>query len=287
MDANSKNILCVDMEDWYHPEYVKQKLVTQRISLIHQSVSLTLNFLRKFNLKATFFIVGELVETYPELVQEIIKDDHEIAFHGYYHEPLWQLNSEQFLIQLKKYVSLIKSITGHKCLGFRAPSFSLDNKSKWAIAVLENEGFAYDSSIFPIKTPLYGEYSAPIVPYHPSSSDVTKTDPSKKLIEFPPLMYPIAGLRIPVAGGFYLRTLPLFIQKKAIAKMNKKGFPAVFTFHTWELDPDTPRLKLGLAKSFVTYHNVPVTQKLEKLLSSFCFTSFENYISENHNLLYR
>jgi hypothetical protein len=170
-------------------------------------------------------------------------------------------------------------------MGFRAPSYSLDNRTKWALDELEKAGYVYDSSVFPIKTPLYGESSAPLTPYHPSSKNIADRDNNQKLIEFPALVYPVLGLKIPAAGGFYLRFFPAFIIKGAIKKMNKTGYPAVLSFHPWELDPETPRLKLGLTKSFVTYHNLAATgEKLADLISTFQFTSFKNYLGK-HDLI--
>jgi polysaccharide deacetylase family protein (PEP-CTERM system associated) len=279
-----ENILCVDVEDWYHPEYVKKFSGSKEIR-VTQNVDAAIQLLDKCDVKATFFVVGEIAEACPEILDKIVKSGNEVAFHGYYHDTLWGLSPEVFRVEIKKYNSLVKSITGCECLGFRAPSYSLDNRTKWAIDVLEEEGFAYDSSIFPIRTPLYGEPRAPIMPYNPSSKNITKQDTSRKFMEFPALVYPIAGLKIPAAGGFYLRLLPLFILKRAIKRMNKQGFPAVFSFHTWEIDPNTPRLKLGIYKSFVTYHNLPHTsEKLINLISAFRFTSFKHYLEKN-NLL--
>jgi peptidoglycan-N-acetylglucosamine deacetylase len=279
MPAN--NILCIDMEDWYHPEYVKPKIIGEPKERIIQSGEITLDFLDKLNVKATFFIVGEIAEAHPSLVSEISRRGHEIGFHGYYHDPLWVLEPQEFKLQLEKFNTLIEPITGRRCLGFRAPSYSLDNRTKWAMPILKKAGLVYDSSIFPLKTPLYGEPTAPKKPYHPSLINIAQNDKNEKFMEFPALIYSVAGLRVPAAGGFYLRTLPLFILKKAINKMNKKGVPAVFSFHPWEVDPETPRLKLGFTKSFVTYHNVPVTKKLGQLISNFRFTSFETYMNEN------
>jgi polysaccharide deacetylase family protein (PEP-CTERM system associated) len=229
--------------------------------------------------------VGEVAEKHPEILEIISEYQHEIAFHGYYHCPLWILNANALRDEACRYDSLVRSVTGERCIGFRAPSYSLDNRTSWALDVLEELGYVYDSSIFPVKTPLYGVSKAPITPYHPSSRDITEQDESRRLIEFPALIYPISGLRIPVAGGFYLRLLPIGIFDRAIRKMNKSGFPAILTVHTWELDSTTPRLKLGPIKSFVTYHNLEETErKLKSLLSRFRFVSFRSHLEEQGDL---
>ena len=216
------NIVCVDVEDWYHPEYVKGK-VESKIEYIARSFNKTLNLIEECNVGATFFVVGEIADKYPEILEKISENQHEIAFHGYRHDPLWFLDAKTLRDEVKRYDLIVRSIAGEKCIGFRAPSYSLDNRTSWALDVLEEQGYIYDSSIFPLKTPLYGISGAPITPYHPSSTNITEQDERRGLIEFPALIYPILGLRIPAAGGFYLRLLPLYIFDRAIRKMNKSG----------------------------------------------------------------
>ena len=155
---------------------------------------------------------------------------------------------------------------------------SLDLKSQWALSVLEKNGLLYDSSIFPAKTPLYGVSSALVRPYKPSVCDLTVDDADSKLWEFPLTVYSLLGLRIPAAGGFYLRFMPNIV-RKAIKKTNKREYPAVIYVHNWELDHQTPKQKLSLYKSFVTYHNLTKTLDfLRALLSEFQFTSFADYM---------
>jgi polysaccharide deacetylase family protein (PEP-CTERM system associated) len=275
----------VDVEGWYHPEYVKRKVPKNKEERIIQSLKITFQLLSQYDVNATFFIVGELVEKYPEMIEMISEKGYELGFHGYYHEPLWALNADAFRRQVMKFNSKVQSIIGGKCSGFRAPSASLDNRTLWALDILEENGYLYDSSVFPSKTPLYGVPTAPIIPYHPSSRNIADQDEDRRLIEFPALVYPVLGLRIPTGGGFYLRLLPPSVIKKAVDKMNKRGFPAVLSFHTWEVDLDTPRLKLGLVKSFITYYNLNATEKkLKFLLSNFQFISFKNYL-EKHGLI--
>jgi len=277
-----ENILCVDVEGWYHPEYVKRKVPKNKEERIIQSLNITFQLLNQYNVAATFFVVGELVEMHPQIVEMISDNGCELGFHGYYHDPLWALNTEVFRRQIIKFNSEVQSIVREKCLGFRAPSASLDNRTLWALDILEEAGYLYDSSVFPSKTPLYGVPSAPIVPYRPSSKNVAEQDEDRRLIEFPALVYPVLGLRIPIGGGFYLRLFPPSLIKKAVDNMNKIGFPAVLSFHTWEIDQNTPRLRLGLVKSFITYHNLNATgKKLKFLLSNFQFISFRDYLEKS------
>jgi polysaccharide deacetylase family protein (PEP-CTERM system associated) len=272
------NILTIDLEEWYHPEYVRKETPPYGNERIQHSLKTTLDLLSARNTKSTFFIVGELAEKHPEIMESIMENNHEIAFHGYHHEPLWKMDPEVYRSELKKFNTLTKE----KCVGFRAPSFSLNNKTKWALKILEDAGFKYDSSVFPTKTLLYGVWGAPTRPYKPSHEDIAKEDEHTKLWEFPLLIYSAAGLRIPIAGGFYLRLFPTNLIKRAIRKANRQGFPAVVFVHTWELDPETPRLKIGPYKSFVTYHNIEQTgKKLKSILCDFEFTCFRQYMEEN------
>jgi len=179
-------------------------------------------------------------------------------------------------------IERVNSLIGEKCAGFRAPSFSLSNRTKWALKVLEDCGYQYDSSLFPAKTPLYGVWNAPTTPYKPSRENIAEKDENGKLWEFPLLVCKLKGMRVPVAGGFYMRFFSVGLIARTIRKLNEQGFPAVIFFHNWELDPETPRLKLGLYKYFVTYHKLKETsKKLEHLLSKFQFTSVREYI-ENY-----
>jgi len=181
-------------------------------------------------------------------------------------------------MEIKKF----SSFTKERCLGFRAPDFSLDNETRWALKVLGDAGFIYDSSIFPTKTLLYGVWRAPTNPYRPSHEDVAKEDENGKLWEFPLLVYPLFGFKIPMAGGFYLRFFPINLIRRAVQRMNKHGFPAVIYVHNWELDRGMSKLKLGLLGSFITYCNIEQTErKLKHLLSNFQFMSFADFIKES------
>lgn len=272
------NILSVDLEEWYHPEYVKAQAVSSKEDRLLRTLDETLRLLESKNTEATFFVVGELAEKNPEIIETIRKKGNRIGFHGFNHEPLSKLSAEKLRLEISKF----NDLTRQECLGFRAPSFSLSNKTKWAVKVLEEAGYKYDSSVFPSKTPLYGQYDAPMRPYRLSYENVGAEDANAKLWEFSLLVYSLAGIRIPAAGGFYLRLLPLNFISRAIKKANKGGFPAVVFFHNWELDPETPRMNLGFYKSFVTYHNLRGTRrKLESLLSKFKFSSIEDYMEQN------
>ena len=239
-----------------------------------------LDWLRRNETFATFFMVGELLEGKPELLDKIINDGHEIAFHTMRHSRIDSLNfKEKFTEEIK----LFDKITSKRSKGFRAPSFSLNHSSSWLIDVLSDNNYQYDSSVMPAKTKLYGIPNADVKPYRISSSSLEQDDPSNKIIEFPLLTTRLLGYNIPACGGFYLRFLPLKIIEEAVKNNMKKGIPATFFIHSWELTPEfMPKIDLPFSDSFITYYNIgKALSKMDILIKKFKFTSFERFISEN------
>ena len=238
-----------------------------------------IDMLRKNETNATFFVVGELVEKNPEIIDKIIENDHEIGFHTMYHNKIDSLGfNEKFPNELSKF----SKMTNHKSKGFRAPTFSLNEKSSWIIDSLVESNYVYDSSIVPAKTELYGLPNAEIRPYHITKNSLEKNDPTGKLIEFPLLVTKFLGKKLPAAGGFYLRTLPEKIIKNAIKNYEKQNIPATFYIHSWELTPEfMPKVKLPVKENFVTFHNIEKAfKKMNKLINEFEFTSFSNFLSK-------
>jgi len=274
------NILGIDFEEWYHPELIKQNIKNEKHTpSVINGIDKILDLLRKHETFATFFVVGELLEIQPEIFDKIIENDHEIGFHTMYHDRLDSPGfKEKFSTEIKKFAEL----TDHKSRGFRAPTFSLNNASSWAIDVLEENNYMYDSSIVPAKTSLYGSPNAEHKPYKITSKSIEKNDSSGKLIEFPLLVTKFLGKKIPAGGGFYLRTLPTKIIKNAIKNYQKQEIPATFYIHSWELTPEyMPKIQLPIKENFVTYHNIgKAYTRMNELLQQFQFTSFSNFISE-------
>ena len=273
------NLLGIDFEEWFHPELI-QKYITKmdnNLSVVN-GIDKILELLRKHDTYATFFMVGELLEAKPELMDKIIEGGHEIAFHTMYHDRLDSMkNKQEFVDELKKFSQL----TSNKSKGFRAPSFSLNYSSAWAIDALVENGYQYDSSIVPAKTSLYGMPNAEIKPYKITTSNLEKNNQDGKLIEFPLLTKKIFHFSFPVAGGFFIRLLPLRWIEKAIKSNEDKKIPSTFYIHSWELTPEHMRkVQMSKRDNFITYHNLEKTSaRLEKLLKKFEFTSFERFIS--------
>ena len=274
------NLLGIDFEDWYHPElvqkYVKDKKHEPRM---FKGIDKILDMLRKNDTLATFFVVGELLESNPEIFDKIIKNDHEIAFHTMYHT---KIDSPDFKQSFHKEIAKFSDLTNKKSKGFRAPTFSLNETSSWIIDSLSKFDYVYDSSVVPAKTDLYGLPNAQSKPYRISSNSLEKDTIDGKLIEFPLLVTKFLGKKIPAAGGFYLRSLPMRVIKNAIKNYEKQRIPASFYIHSWELTPEyMPRIELPYKENFVTYHNINKAHgRMSELLKEFEFTSFSDYISQ-------
>ena len=277
------NLLGIDFEDWYHPElvqkYVKDKKHEPRM---FKGIDKILDILRKNDTLATFFVVGELLETNPEIFDKIVENEHEIAFHTMYHT---RIDSPDFKQSFHKEIAKFSDLTNKKSKGFRAPTFSLNETSSWIIDSLSKFDYIYDSSVVPAKTDLYGLPNAQHGPYRISSNSIEKDNPDGKLIEFPLLVTKFLGKNIPAAGGFYLRTLPMKVIKNAIRQYEKQEIPASFYIHSWELTPEyMPRIDLPFKENFVTYHNIDKTfKRMNELLKQFEFTSFSDYMSHGMN----
>ena len=273
------NILGIDFEDWYHPELIKKNITSnEKIEpSVIQGIDKILDWLRKNETLATFFVVGELLEFRPEIFDKIIENGHEIGFHTMHHTKLDNIGSkEKFTEEIKKFEQLTKK----KSKGFRAPTFSLNQTTSWAIDVLQKNNYMYDSSVVPAKTDLYGLPNAKNYPYKISSDSLEENDENSEFLEFPLLTTRFLGKKIPAGGGFYLRFLPLKTIKNSIKSNEKDQIPATFYIHSWELTPEfMPKISLPVKDNFITYHNLnKALPKMTEIIQNFEFTSFEKYI---------
>ena len=223
-------------------------------------------------------MVGEILELNPEILDKITENGHEIAFHTMHHNRLDALTRDDFAAELKRFAEL----TNGKSRGFRAPTFSLNHNTGWAIDALIQNNYLYDSSIVPVKTRLYGVSGADTKPYKISADKIEQDDFHAKIIEFPLMITKFFGKKIPAGGGFYLRFLPLRTIENAIRQYQNESSPAVFYIHSWELTPEhMPKISLPHIDSFITYHNLTkAMSKMDLLVQKFKFTSFEKYIKD-------
>ena len=275
------NLLGIDFEDWYHPELVEPFVSKkEKVPVMFKGLDKILNLLRKTDTKATFFLVGELLKSNPDMLDKILENGHEIGFHTMKHT---RIDTTDFQLTFKKELKEFDKITSGKSIGFRAPTFSLNKKSSWVIDELINNNYKYDSSVMPAKTNMYGIPTAQKSPYKISKTSLDKNDENGCLVEFPLLITKILGKTIPAAGGFYLRSLPIQIIKRAIKNYEKNEIPASLYIHSWELTPEfIPKIKLPKKNHFITFHNIEKTfSKMENILSEFEFTRFDTYLSKN------
>jgi polysaccharide deacetylase family protein (PEP-CTERM system associated) len=275
------NLLTVDVEDWYHDlDPSLWRLCEDRVV---DNTKRILRIIEEHRCSATFFILGCVAERFPDLVEQINNEGHEIATHGYFHIPITQRSESELEDDLRRSISVLEHITRRRILGHRACKFSINKKTAWAIDVLKKNGLKYDSSIFPAITPEYGVPRAPVYPYFISSTSIEKDNSDGDLIEFPLSVFNIPFLRmnIPIAGGFYLRFFPYWFIKMSLKRINKMGYPGVIFIHPKDLDPQKPRIK---ELSWHHYYGLSCAEeKFTKLLSEFKFTSIENYLEKHEN----
>ena len=269
-----KNIMTVDLEDYFCDLPFSEW--EQYENRIQENTDLLLDLFKKYHVIATFFVLGYIAEKFPQMIKKILDQGHEIASHSYSHVDLRKVTPEEFEKDLVKSLDILQKITGKRILGFRAPFFSIDKNSFHLLKIIQKH-VLYDSSIFPVKTPLYGVPNAPRKIYRPSLENPLMEDNKGKLIEIPLATHRIMGMfNIPVAGGFYLRFFPYQYIKFALGRLNRKNNPAVFYIHPKDLDPNMPRIK---QYGWTYYYNLKsATKKFENILKEFEFTSIEKFL---------
>ena len=274
MSKKINNIMSVDLEDYYCDlPFEKWGLFENRVE---ENTNKILDLFEKYEIRATFFTLGYIAEKFPELIKKIDDRGHEIASHGYSHQDIRKMSKEQFEIDLKRSIEILEKITGKKVLGFRAPYFSIDKKSFWAMEVL-SKNVKYDSSVFPVRTPLYGIPNAPRIVYKPNIFNPEIKDENSKLIELPMATHriPIIG-NIPIAGGFHLRFLPYHYIRYGLNRINKENNSFVFYIHPKDLDPKMPKIK---EYGWHYYHNLKgALKKFENVLNDFKFVTAKEYL---------
>ena len=272
------NLLGIDFEDWFHPQLIQKNLNNEKKEpTVINGIDKILDWLNENETTATFFVVGELLEYRPEIIDKILSNGHEIGFHTMYHT---NLEDYGFRERFDGEIKLFNKITNGKSKGFRAPTFSLNKSTSWAIKILKENNYVYDSSIMPVKTNMYGVQNALKKPYKISTENIENEDPMGDIIEFPLLTTNFLGKKIPAAGGFYLRTLPQKVIENAIKNNQQNEIPSTLYIHSWELTPEyMKKIPLSKKDNFITYHNLEKAfTKMDKIIKKFEFSSFENYL---------
>jgi polysaccharide deacetylase family protein (PEP-CTERM system associated) len=256
------NALSVDVEEYFHATIFRNATRAQGCrrfqSRVEASVERLLALLQERRTRATFFTLGEVAATHKSLVRRIAAERHEIACHGDRHDDVCQQTPREFRMDIRRAKGRLEDLVGESIIGYRAPNFSISAGQGWAYEILLEEGFSYDSSMFPILHDRYGEPGAPRFPY-----EIYRTG-SASLTEFPIGTARLLGVNLPIGGGGYFRLSPFALVRRGIQHVNTvERQPIMFYLHPWELDPGQPRPPMAWRHRF--RHYVGMEQEVTKL----------------------
>jgi len=266
------NAMSVDVEDYFQVSafdaVVSRDSWDTRESRVSANTDRLLALFAETGVRATFFVLGWVADRRPDLVRRIVAQGHELASHGYAHRLVYDQTPEAFREDVRRAKGLLEAAGGVPVRGYRAPSYSIVERSLWALDVLIEEGYAYDASIFPIHHDRYG------IPNAPRHLHVL-TRPGGTIAEAPPSTVRVGGVNLPVAGGGYFRLLPYRFTRWGIARLNRvERLPAIFYLHPWEVDPGQPRIEASLLSRVRHYRNLGQTEaRLRALVREFRFTT--------------
>ncbi|HMU63421.1 MAG: XrtA system polysaccharide deacetylase [Nitrosomonas sp.] len=263
-----RNALTIDVEDYFQVSafdpYIPRDDWDSIPCRVERNIDRILSLLEKKGINATFFTLGWIAKRYPSMVRRIVENGHELASHGCDHDRVTELGSDEFYKDIADSKKILEDISGFPVIGYRAPSFSINKQNYWALNLLEEAGYLYSSSIYPVHHDHYGIPDAPRFAFYPN--------PTGKLLEVPITTVNLLGRNIPVGGGGYFRLWPYTVSRWFIQRVNEKDQrSAVFYFHPWEIDPDQPRPKgINLKVRFRHYLNLDLMEKrLTNLLNDF------------------
>jgi polysaccharide deacetylase family protein (PEP-CTERM system associated) len=267
------NALSFDVEDYFQvtafDRRVRYEDWDRFESRVAANTGRVLDLLDRKGVSATFFVLGWVAERHPQLVREIVSRGHEVGSHGYSHRLVYRMTRGEFKEDAGRSKRLIEDLAGRPVLGFRAPSFSIVERSLWALEVLGELGYRYDSSVFPVRHHRYGMPSAPRFPHR---RPLAGGDGAPEMIEFPLSTARMGRFNLPVAGGGYLRIFSCAYIRWGLRRVNAEGQPAILYLHPWELDPEQPRLACRLPTRLRHYTGLRRTARdLERLLDEFRF----------------
>lgn len=278
------NALTIDVEDYYQvaafDSVVRSDAWDDYESRVERNTYHLLELLGNENTCATFFILGWVAERHPRLIQTIHEAGHEVASHGYAHQRIYTQEPDVFREETRRSKGTLEDLIGERVFGYRAASYSITAKSLWALDILRDAGFVYDSSIFPIRHDLYG------IPDYPRFFRVLEGDGHRGLVEFPISTLRFGKVNWPVAGGGYFRLYPYVLSRWGIRRLNQREEqPAVMYLHPWEVDPAQPRIPVRGLSKFRHYLNLNKTaRRLQSLLQDFSFGPMITVLRE-HGLL--
>jgi polysaccharide deacetylase family protein (PEP-CTERM system associated) len=271
------NALTIDVEDYFHVAALSEVISPEDwSSMEYRCEANTDRLLEIFDnagVKGTFFVLGWVAEKSPALVRRIAAAGHEIASHGYSHQLVYNQTPEVFREETIKSKALLEDQVQQPVNGYRAASYSITNESRWALDILAEAGFTWDSSIFPVHHDRYGMPGTPRWPHR------LTTDKGYELTEFPLTTLKLAGYTLPIAGGGYFRLYPYGFSRWGLARANREGRPFIFYLHPWEIDPEQPRFNVSRFSKFRHYNNLDKCEaRLKRLVNDFNFTTVANVL---------
>jgi polysaccharide deacetylase family protein (PEP-CTERM system associated) len=272
----TSHFFTVDVEEYFQVKALESAVRRadwlSHTSRVARSIDVLLESLARHGAHGTFFVLGWLAKHRPEVVRSIAAAGHEIASHGFWHERVTALTPAAFRRDVRESKVALQDVTGREVLGYRAPNFSIIPGCEWAFDALIEEGYRYDSSLFPIRRRGYGYPSAARSPHllHRAGG---------QLAEFPLATISIFNIPVPAAGGGYLRQFPLAVTRQAFRDANARGVPATFYIHPWEIDPEQPRLPVSTLNRIRHYRGLDGTLvRIEHLLDEFKFDTIASYL---------
>jgi polysaccharide deacetylase family protein (PEP-CTERM system associated) len=276
-----RNALSVDVEDWFHVgafENVISRDDWRSLECrVERNTDALLEMFDDAGIKATFFTLGWVAERYPQLMRRVAEAGHELGNHGSEHDRVFTLGRQKFAADIERARKLIEDASGALVTGYRAPSFSIDQRTPWAHEVLAEQGYAYSSSVAPVKHDHYGWADAPRFAFRP----VAGSD----LIEIPVTTAVFAGKRLAAGGGGFFRLLPYQFSSWAIGQVNGDKRPAIIYFHPWEIDPDQPRVAHAPLKSKLRHYTKlkAMAPKLKRLMRDFQWGRLDAIVEEERS----
>lgn len=274
------NIMTVDVEDYFHvsafASVIRREDWDSMECRVERNTHALLDLFDSRGVRSTFFVLGWVAERYPALVREIATRGHEVACHGMTHELVYRQTPAIFEQETRRSKSLLEDAAQTEVLGYRAASYSITRQSLWALDILAELGFAYDSSIFPVR---HDRYGIPGSPRHPHRMNL---EGGKQLVEFPLTTYRKGRFDIPVAGGGYFRLFPYAFTRHALREVNlRDDVPFIFYLHPWEIDPGQPRIKASMLSMFRHYNNLSrCMARLESLVGDFRFDTARSVLGQ-------
>lgn len=273
------NAFTIDVEDYYHVSALAPAFPpdtwSQRESRVAASTERLLAMLDEYRVKGTFFVLGWVADHVPSLVKRIAALGHEVACHGYSHQLIYRQSPAVFAEETRRAKGLLEDLTGLPVIGYRAASFSITPRSRWALDTLVELGFAYDSSIFPVRHDRYGMPGAAREPGR------IQAPSGASIVEFPMSTASFGPARIPVSGGGYFRLLPYWFTSRGLRDINEReGNPFTFYLHPWEIDVDQPRVRVKWLSRFRHYTNLHKCEaRLRRLLGDFRFSTMSKVLA--------